>query len=71
MFYHLTPLLYNPYVLIIVVNKNLAYASIVLKVSENDNTFERNEDCATVILKWTDFSDYGFTDDFTSCLSVV
>ena len=26
------------------------------KVSENDNTFERNEDCATVFLKWTDFS---------------
>ena len=26
------------------------------KVSENDNTFERNEDCATVVLKWTDFS---------------
>ena len=25
------------------------------KVSENDNTFERNEDCATVFLKWTDF----------------
>ena len=25
------------------------------KVSKNDNTFERNEDCATVFLKWTDF----------------
>ena len=25
------------------------------KVSENDNTFGRNEDCATVFLKWTDF----------------
>ena len=24
--------------------------------SKNDNTFERNEDCATVFLKWTDFS---------------
>ena len=23
--------------------------------SKNDNTFERNEDCATVFLKWTDF----------------
>ena len=23
--------------------------------SENDNTFERNEDCITVFLKWTDF----------------
>ena len=26
--------------------------------SKNDNTFERNEDCATVFLKWTDFSRY-------------
>ena len=25
---------------------------------ENDNTFERNEDCATVFLKWTDFSSF-------------
>ena len=25
------------------------------KVSKNDNTYERNEDCATVFLKWTDF----------------
>ena len=25
------------------------------KVSQNDNTFERNEECATVFLKWTDF----------------
>ena len=25
-------------------------------VSENDNTFERNEDCVTVFLKWKDFS---------------
>ena len=25
--------------------------------SKNDNTFERNEDCATVFLKWTDFSE--------------
>ena len=24
--------------------------------SKNDNTCERNEDCATVFLKWTDFS---------------
>ena len=24
--------------------------------SKNDNTFERNEDCATAFLKWTDFS---------------
>ena len=23
--------------------------------SKNDNTFERNEDCASVFLKWTDF----------------
>ena len=27
------------------------------KVSKNDNTFERNEYCATVFLKWTDFSE--------------
>ena len=26
------------------------------KISKNDNTYERNEDCATVFLKWTDFS---------------
>ena len=26
------------------------------KVSENDNTFERNENCATVFLKWTYFT---------------
>ena len=26
------------------------------KVGENDNAFERNEDCATVFLEWTDFS---------------
>ena len=26
------------------------------KVSENDNTFERNEDCVTVFLKQTDFT---------------
>ena len=26
------------------------------KVSENDNTFERNEDCTSVFLKKTDFS---------------
>ena len=26
------------------------------KVSKNDTTFERNEDCATVFLKWTDFN---------------
>ena len=26
------------------------------KVRENDNTFERNEDCATVFLKWKDFN---------------
>ena len=25
------------------------------QVSKNDNTFERNVDCATVLLKWTDF----------------
>ena len=25
--------------------------------SKNDNTFERNEDCATVFLKWMDFSE--------------
>ena len=27
--------------------------------SINDNTFERNEDCATVFLKWTDFTLFG------------
>ena len=27
------------------------------QVSENYNTFERNEDCATVFLKWTDFNE--------------
>ena len=26
------------------------------KVSVNDNFFERNEDCATAFLKWTDFN---------------
>ena len=26
------------------------------KVRENDNSFERNEDCATVFLTWTDFN---------------
>ena len=24
--------------------------------SENDNTYERNEDCSAVFLKWTDFT---------------
>ena len=33
------------------------------KVSENDNTFGRNEDCTTVFLKWTDFTKV----DITSC----
>ena len=28
--------------------------------SKNDNTFERNEECATIFLKWTDF-DYFFS----------
>ena len=28
------------------------------KVSKNDNTFERDEDCTTIFLKWTDFSKF-------------
>ena len=35
--------------------------------SENDNTFERNEDCATAFLKWTDFTNEIF-DSFAKKL---
>ena len=29
--------------------------SLCFEFSKNDNTFERNEDCTNVFLKWTDF----------------
>ena len=31
------------------------FRDLCFDFSENDNTFERNEDCATVFLKWMDF----------------
>ena len=34
---------------------NNTSAEFVLISVENDHNFEQNEDCATVILKWTDF----------------
>ena len=32
------------------------FCSLRFDFSENDNTFERNEDCATFFLKWTEFN---------------
>ena len=36
-------------------SKVLSFLLTLFWFQQNDNTFERNEDCATVFLKWTDF----------------
>ena len=33
------------------------------KIRKNDNTFERNEGCTTVFLRWTDFSRFFFENE--------
>ena len=39
--------------------------------SKNDNTFERNEDCATVFLKWTDFRELFVNNKENKLLSIL
>jgi hypothetical protein len=49
-----------------VLTHSLIFRWLCFDSSENDNTFNRNEDCVTVFLKWTDFNEF-----FTLCAALI